>query len=246
MSLGPEVSGGGGTASASKDATGFFPTLKKNFRNHFVAGLLVIVPLWLTFLVLRFMVRMMDRALLILPDRWHPQHLIGFHVPGAGVVLTVFLVLVVGFTARNLVGRRLVAAVDTLFERTPLVRKVYAAFKQFTLTVLGGTQEHFHRAVVVEYPREGIYTIGFVTNRLPAGRLERGRAGRYIAVFLPTTPNPTSGWVSLFPEADVMPLDMSVEDAFKIVISGGVVMPADNTAVRALTEPVGAPAQPTE
>jgi len=203
----------------------FWQSLKNDFRRLFIAGLLVFLPVWLTFLVMRFVVRLTDSALLILPQPLRPEALLGFHIPGLGIILTVFIILVVGFIARNFLGRRLMTFGESLIESIPLVRNVYSGLRQFTYAILGGNKDQFQHAVLLEYPRKGIWSIGFVTNRTNGTVMTNYAPKDSICIFIPTTPNPTSGWFLIIPESDTIRLDMSVEEAFKILISGGVVLP---------------------
>jgi uncharacterized membrane protein len=203
----------------------FWQSLKSDFRRLFIAGLLVFLPVWLTFLIMRFLIKMTDSALLILPPQWRPEDLFGFHIPGIGIILTVFIILVVGFFARNFLGRRLMNFGESLIESIPLVRNVYSGLRQFTYAILGGKDDQFQHAILLEYPRRGIWTIGFVTNSTDASIMASYVPKDSLCVFIPTTPNPTSGWFLIIPESDTIRLDMSVEEAFKILISGGVVLP---------------------
>ncbi len=203
----------------------FWQYLRDDFRRLFVAGLLVFVPFWLTILIMRFLVNMTDSAILILPKRLHPESILGFHLPGLGIILTVFVILVVGFFARNFMGRRLMNLGESIIEKIPLVRNVYSGLRQFTYAILGGNKEQFQHAVLIEYPRKRIWSIGFVTNETDGSVLAGNVPGGSLCVFIPTTPNPTSGWFLIVPESDTIRLNMSVEAAFKILISGGVVLP---------------------
>lgn len=210
--------------SAKKHVTAFGQAVRKDFRSLFLTGLLVIIPLWVTYLTIRFLIGIADDAVLFLPSGLRPENLLGFHIPGTGLVVAIFIILVAGFVARNVLGKRLVAWGEQIISKIPLVRSVYSAIKKFTYTILGN-QQNFQRAVVIEYPRKGSWTIGFVTNKVERHQLAAEFPEDMLAVFVTTTPNPTSGWVVFVPERDCIPLDMTVEEAFKVVVSGGVVMP---------------------
>ncbi|MCC6159817.1 MAG: DUF502 domain-containing protein [Deltaproteobacteria bacterium] len=210
--------------SAKKQVAEFGQAVRKDFRSLFLTGLLVIIPLWVTYLTIRFLIGIADDAVLILPPGLRPENLLGFHIPGSGLVVAILIILVAGFVARNVLGKKLVKWGEDVIARIPLVRSVYSAIKKFTYTILGNNQ-NFQRAVIIEYPRTGAWTIGFVTNRAEKSQLSADFPEDMLAVFVTTTPNPTSGWVVFVPERDCIPLEMTVEEAFKIVVSGGVVMP---------------------
>lgn len=194
------------------------------FRRHLVAGLLVWVPLGITLLIIGFLIDLMDRSLLVLPAAWHPDALFGFHVPGLGALLLLVVVVGTGMAVTNLLGRSTVAYGEQLVARIPVVRTIYSAAKQLTETLFSGTGKSFRRVVMVEYPRTGCWTLGFVT---ADGMEEASRkAGRMlINVFVPTTPNPTSGFFLMFPHDHVIELDISVDAGIKLIISAGAVVP---------------------
>ena len=193
-------------------------------RRWFVAGLLVWLPLVVTLWVLRLLVGFLDRSLLLLPEAWRPEALFGFHIPGLGIILSVLLVLVTGFFAANFFGRRLVALGEALLDRIPLLRTIYSGVKQLTETVLSDSKTSFRKVLLVEYPRRECWTLAFQTGA-PVGEVQDRTAQEVMTVFVPTAPNPTSGFVILVPEKDVIELDMSVEDGLRMVISLGVVTP---------------------
>lgn len=193
-------------------------------RRYLIAGLLVWLPLGVTVLVVKVLVDLMDRTLLLLPPDYRPDALLGFHVPGLGVVLSVVVVLTTGMLVANLLGRRLVGLWESLLSRIPLVRSVYTGAKQVAETLFAGDGQSFRRVLLVEYPRKGIWSLAFQTG---TGTEETvARTGQeLVTVFVPTTPNPTSGFIILVPRAEVQFLDMSVDDALKLIISLGVVKP---------------------
>jgi len=216
--------------TSGKKTKGFLRSIRSDFKKLFVTGLLVIIPVWLTFLIIKFLLGLMDNALVILPVRLRPETHLGFQIPGLGLILTIFIILIVGFFARNFLGRRIVRYMELLLERTPLVRKIYSAVKQFTYALLGDKKDQFQRAVMIEYPRKGIWSIAFVTNRMTSPVLAKHLPETSLCLFIPTTPNPTSGWFLILPESETIPLDTTIEDAFKVIISGGVVLPTETGA----------------
>jgi uncharacterized membrane protein len=198
------------------------PRLK--IRRYLAAGLLVWVPLLVTFLALRFLINLMDRSLLLVPAPLRPENLLGFHIPGLGVILTFVLLFATGALAANFFGKRLIEGWERILARIPLVSWVYSGVKQVAETLLSPQAEAFRKVLLLEYPRAGIWSIGFQT----AATLDEVQARtekEVICVFVPTTPNPTSGFIMLVPREDVTELDMSVDEALRMVISLGVVVP---------------------
>lgn len=195
-----------------------------HLRRYLIAGLLVWVPLGVTLLVVKLLVGFMDQTLLLLPPALRPEALVGFHIPGLGVALSILIVLLTGMVAANLVGRRLVGAWEALLQRIPLVRSIYAGVKQVVETLFVSGGESFRKVLLVEYPRRGLWTLAFQTG---AGISEaRDKTGEeMVNVFIPTTPNPTSGIFLVVPRREVVELSMSVDDGLKLIISGGVVVP---------------------
>lgn len=193
-------------------------------QRYLVAGLLVWVPAGITFLILKLFVDLMDRTLVLLPAAYRPENLLGFRIPGLGILLTAAIVFITGMLAANLVGRRLLKVWDGILHRIPMVRSIYGGAKNFTEVLLGDTGQSFKRVVMVEWPRKEIYSIGFLTGA--SAEEARYRTGEdMVSVFIPTTPNPTSGFVFLVPRKDIVELDMDVEAAIKLIVSLGVVMP---------------------
>jgi uncharacterized membrane protein len=197
---------------------------KLRIRRYLAAGLLVWVPLLVTFLTLRFLVNLMDQSLHLVPSPLRPENLIGFRIPGLGVILTFVLLFSTGALAANFFGKRLIEGWERLVSRIPLVSWVYGGVKQVAETLLSPQAQAFRKVLLVEYPRAGIWSIGFQTS----GALHEVQARtekEVIGVFVPTTPNPTSGFIMLIPKADVIELDMTVDEAFRMIISLGVVVP---------------------
>ncbi|MFO8153245.1 DUF502 domain-containing protein [Thioalkalivibrio sp.] len=195
-----------------------------HLRRYLIAGLLVWVPLIVTGLIIKLLVDMLDFTMLLLPPSWRPEAVLGFSVPGIGVVVAIVIVLITGLIAANFVGRKLFDIGDAIVDRIPLVRSIYSAVKQVVHTVLDDGAESFKRVLMVQYPRKGLWTLGFQTG-LGVGEVQQRIEHDVITVFIPTTPNPTSGFVIMVPREDAVELDMSVEDGLKFVMSLGVVVP---------------------
>ena len=192
-------------------------------RRYLVAGLLVWVPVGVTLLIVGFLVDLMDQTLLLLPVSLQPEKLLGFRIPGLGLVLTAVVVFVTGFIVTNLFGMRIVNIGERLLQRIPLVRSIYASVKQVTQSLFSSGKS-FRKVVLVEYPRKGMWSLAFQTGA-GAGEISH-KTGKNIAnVFIPTTPNPTSGFFLMVPHEDVIELDMSVDDGLKMLLSVGVVIP---------------------
>ena len=194
-------------------------------RKWFLTGLLVIVPVAITFLVLAWIVGLFDQTLQILPIAWHPARLLGMHIPGFGVILTLGILLVVGATASNFVGKKLVQWGDAVVTRIPVVRSIYSSVKQVSDTLFSENGNAFRKAVLIQWPREGIWTVAFVTGT-PGGDVATYLRDDYLSVYVPTTPNPTGGYFVMLRKSDCVELNMSVDEALKYVVSMGVVVPA--------------------
>jgi uncharacterized membrane protein len=199
--------------------------VKTTIRQIFLAGLAVVVPVGVTLYVLVFLVRLMDDLLLVIPRPWHPDTLLGIHIPGLGIIFTALFVFLCGLAVRSWLGRRLVRLGERLLQRIPFVRGVYRASKQVSDSFIQEKGQGFRRVVLVEFPRPGVYAVGFVTGS-SSGEV-RERTGGAVSVFMPTAPNPTSGYIIMVPEKDLVPLQMTVEQAFTLVLSGGIVAPPE-------------------
>ncbi len=196
----------------------------KGIRGYLVTGLLVWLPIWATLAVIRFIVRLMDNSMSMLPTAYHPDILLGVHVPGVGIVVSVFVVLGTGIFATNFIGKRIVYIAENLVGRIPLVRTIYNAVKQVAETIFADNSNSFRKVVLIEYPRKGIWSIGFLTGS-GVSEIDRKTGNKNLVVFVPTTPNPTSGFIMAVPKSDIVELNMSVDEALKMVISLGVVQP---------------------
>ncbi len=193
-------------------------------RKYFVTGLLILVPLAITLWVLNLVISTMDQSLLLLPERWRPATLIGFHIPGLGTILTLLFVFLTGLLTRNIIGKQIVHVWEMLLTRIPIVSSIYSSVKQVSDTLFSSSGNAFRKAVLVQYPRQGSWTIAFLTG-VPGGDVRNHLVGDYVSVYVPTTPNPTSGFFLMMPRADVVELDMSVDEALKYIVSMGVVAP---------------------
>ncbi len=197
----------------------------KHLRRYLVAGLLVWIPLGVTIFILRVLIGLMDRTLLLIPLQYRPEEWLGFTVPGLGLILTLLVLLVTGLLAANIVGRSMVGLWESLLDRIPVVRSVYSAAKNFAEIVFSDSGQSFKKVLLIEYPRKGIYSLAFQT-ATNLGEVQ-GRTGEeMICTFVPTTPNPTSGYIIILPKKDIIELDMEIDEALKMIISLGVVVPA--------------------
>lgn len=193
-------------------------------RKYFITGLLVLVPLAITLWVLSLIINTMDQSLMLLPERWQPAALFGFNVPGAGTLLTLLVIFLTGLLARNIIGKQVGRVWERMVKRIPIVNSIYSSVKQVSDTLFSSTGHAFRKAVLIEYPRQGTWTIAFQTG-VPGGDVRNHLSGDFISVYVPTTPNPTSGFFIMLPRADAIELDMSVDAALKYIVSMGVVAP---------------------
>jgi len=193
-------------------------------KRYFITGLLIWVPLAITAWVLVLIVGTMDQSLLLLPEAIHPRNLLGFDIPGVGAIMTLMVILLTGLLAANFIGQRLVSWWERLLARIPVVNSIYNSVKQVSDTLFSSSGNAFRKALLIEYPRRGTWTIAFLTGT-PGGEVLRHLDGEHVSVYVPTTPNPTSGFFLMLPKADVIELEMSVDTALKYVISMGVVAP---------------------
>jgi uncharacterized membrane protein len=194
------------------------------FRRYIMAGLLVWLPLGVTILVIKMLVDLMDRSLLLLPERYQPEQLLGMHVPGLGIIVAVVVVLSTGIIVANLFGRKLVEGWESLLARIPLVRSVYSAVKQIAETMFSSSGQSFRKVLLVEYPRKGLWTLAFQTGT-DTGEAQCKTGREVINIYVPTTPNPTSGFFIMVPKEEVVELDMSVDEGLRMIISMGSVVP---------------------
>lgn len=199
--------------------------VREVLQRYFLAGLLVFLPVVITLWFLGWVIALMDGLLDVLPSRLHPNAYLPFAIPGLGAVITVALILFLGFLTKGVATRRFLAAWDRLFVQIPIFRGVYTAVQKLVQTFLGQSQAN-RQVVMIEYPRKGIYAVGFAMGRA-WHELEKKNEAPLVNVFVPTTPNPTSGFYLLVPTHEVSPLNMSMEEALKLITSGGLITPDD-------------------
>jgi len=193
-------------------------------KKYLITGLLIWIPLAITLWVLELIVGTMDQSLLLLPPRYQPEVLFGYRIPGLGALLTVIVVFVTGVLASNILGQRLLLFWEYVLGRIPVVKTIYNGVKQVSDTIFAPGGQAFRKALLVQYPRQGSWTIAFLTGQ-PGGDAANYLRGDFVSVYVPTTPNPTSGFFLMMPRTDVIELQMSVDEALKYVISMGVVQP---------------------
>ena len=219
--------------------------LKTPIRRYFITGLLVWVPIVITVWVLSILVGTMDQTLLLLPPVLRPEHWLGVYVPGMGVILTLLVVFLTGLLTTNILGQRLVRFWESLLARIPVVNSIYNGVKQVSDTLFSPSGQAFRKALLVQWPSPGMWTIAFMTGA-PGGDVVNHLRGDYISIYVPTTPNPTGGYFVMMPRESVIELDMSVDEALKYIISMGVVAPGavvvNGTVARIPQGPTG----PTE
>jgi uncharacterized membrane protein len=207
-----------------------------SLRRYLVAGVLVWLPILATLWVITFIVGLMDSILTWLPQSYQPEALIGFRLPGFGIVIALVVLLVTGLIVSNLIGRRLVQYWDGVIRRIPLVRSIHGGVKSFAESVFS-TSNSFRKVVMIQYPRAGVWSIGFITAEDVAE--VRAKTGvPHCCVYIPTTPNPTAGFIIMVPVAEVVELQMTVDAAMKMVITCGVVMPPAPPALKAVSRDI--------
>lgn len=206
-------------------------------RKYFITGLLILVPLAITAWVLNLVISTMDQSLLFVPMRWQPRTLFGFDIPGLGTLLTVVIVFLTGLLTNNLVGNYVLRLWEQLLKRIPLVNSLYSSVKQVSDTLLSSSGNAFRKAVLIPYPHQHSYTIAFLTGT-PGGDVKNHLVGDFVSVYVPTTPNPTSGFFLMMARKDVVELDMTVDAALKYIVSMGVVAPEDVPQAIALPDSI--------
>ncbi len=200
------------------------PLVMAKFRKWLFSGLLVLAPLIITLWVLEWVVSTLDMTLQILPRVWQPDQLFGLHIPGLGVIFAFVVVLSIGALASNIIGNKLVTWWHALLHRIPVVRSIYSGVKQVSDTLFSEKGNAFRKALLIQWPREGMWTIGFLTG-VPGGDFAAHFEGEYLSVYVPTTPNPTGGYFVMLKKSDCIELEMSVDEALTYVISMGVIVP---------------------
>ena len=196
-------------------------------KKYFITGLLIWIPLVITIWVLKLVVDTLDQSLLLLPERWRTESFLGMHIPGMGVILTLVIVFVTGVFATNFFGAQLVRLWYGILQRIPVVNSIYSSVKQISDTLFSSSGQAFRKALLVQWPREGMWTIAFLTGT-PGGDVVNHLPGDFVSVYVPTTPNPTGGYFVMVARKDVIELDMTVDAALKYIISMGVVAPGQS------------------
>ena len=201
-----------------------------NVKKYFITGLLIWIPLAITFTVLSWFVKLLDGWIMPwLPEHLQPQTILGFNLPGLGVILCVFILFATGVIGANVLGQRLVRLWESLLARIPVVKSIYYSVKQVSDTLFSSNGQAFRKALLVQYPREGLWTIAFLTGA-PGDDIAQHLSGDHVSVYVPTTPNPTSGFFLMLPATEIIELDISVDEALKYIISMGVVAPPSRTS----------------
>jgi uncharacterized membrane protein len=201
--------------------------IRKIVRKYLLAGLLALIPLFLTVWVFLSLMTLTDKMLGLIPRAYRPEQLIGFPIPGLGLIFSLVIIFLIGALIANVIGRSLLHTGERILKNIPLLRWFYFSSKQLLEAIFVQGHDSFRRAILVEYPRKGIYSIGFVTGEA-RGQLDDNISGAAYTVFVPTTPNPTSGYLIVVPETEAIPLNWSVDEAFRIIISAGVLMPGED------------------
>jgi uncharacterized membrane protein len=199
-------------------------TLMARLRRYFFTGLVIWIPLGVTIFIIQLFIGYMDRLVTVFPHSWQPAQLVGFNIPGLGVVLVVVLLLATGFLASNYLGRILLSLGNELLEHIPLVRSIYTTAKQISDTMFSNTGRSFRKVVLIRYPNRDTWSLAFQTGE-SLGELNAKLPEHMLSVFVPTTPNPTSGFLLMVPQDDMIELEMSVDEALKMFISLGVIVP---------------------
>jgi len=197
----------------------------KFIKRYLIAGLLVWIPLWATIAVIKFVIDLLDNSVALIPKSLQPLNLLGFNIPGLGVILTIVLLLLTGLVATNFLGEKLVVLGERIMQKIPLVGSIYQAVKQVMETIFSTNSQSFRKVLMIEYPRKGLWSIAFQTSKATHLTDQLEDDEEKMAVFVPTTPNPTSGFLILLDKKEVVELDMSIDDALKMVISLGVMQP---------------------
>jgi uncharacterized membrane protein len=190
------------------------------FKKYFISGLLIWIPILVTIFVLKFILDFLDNILSVLPEAYHPENLLNIHIPGFGVVIALLIIFLTGVLLTNMFGQHLITSIEHLLQKVPMVRSLYSGTKQILQTLVSSNGKSFRKVVLLEYPREGIWSMGFLAG---SGHTEvTQKCGKpMLSVFIPTTPNPTSGFLVMVPQEAVTELDIPVEDALKFIISLG-------------------------
>jgi uncharacterized membrane protein len=201
--------------------------MRKKIKSILLTGFIAMIPVGVTLYIIAFLIRTMDKLVKVIPHRFQPDELLGFHIPGLGIIITLILIFIIGLITKSYLGRKAVTLGEWIVDKIPFVSGIYRGVKQLVDAIFSDKHKSFRKAVLIEYPRKGLYSIAFVTGD-SQGEVQEKTVGKHINLFVPTTPNPTSGFYIMIPENDVIPLDMSVEEAFSLIISGGIISPDNN------------------
>lgn len=199
---------------------------------------MVWVPILVTFVILRFIVDLLDQTMDLLPNAYQPEQLIGVHLPGLGVILSLILLLATGIVATNYFGQHLFRWSESVLEKIPLVRSIYNASKQVMSAIFATNSQAFRKVLLVQYPREGLWSLAFQTGVSSSRFSQHTGVDEMVSIFVPTTPNPTSGFLMMIPKSDVIELNMSIEEALKFIISLGVMQPPSSAAFDVVKQPL--------
>lgn len=200
-------------------------SLRHSLKSYFIAGLLVWLPIVVTLFVIRFIVDLLDSSLKLLPHTYQPEQLFGFQLPGMGLLLSVAIVLCTGILVTNFLGHKFIVLWDAIVSRIPLVSSIYNASKQVATSLFSKDGQSFKKVYLIEYPRKGIWSIAFQSGGTTT-EIQTHVGEEMLTLFVPTTPNPTSGFLMLLPKKDAIELKMTVDQALKLVISLGVMQPS--------------------
>jgi uncharacterized membrane protein len=197
---------------------------RKSLKDYFFAGLIIIIPGYISFYILMTIIKKMDSIIGLIPPKYHPETYLHFEIPGLGAIITFLLIFLIGVIFTNIVGKKLLSFIENrIFKKIPFIGPIYRGTKQIIETIFSDNKKSFKEVALIEYPKENSYALAFITGYLEKGEINKNtKSERSIAVFVPTTPNPTSGFLLILPEKKVKKIDISVETAFKIIISGGV------------------------
>lgn len=196
----------------------------KSIRSYLLAGLIVWLPILVTFVILRFIIDLLDSTIALLPASYHPEHLFGMKIPGLGVVFSLALLIITGVIATNIIGQRLFGWGESILARIPLVRSIYNATKQVMQAIFASNSQAFRKVLLIEYPRKDSWSLAFLTGN-PGEKLFTHTKEEMVSVFVPTTPNPTAGFLMMVPKKDTIEIGMSIDEALKYIISLGVMQP---------------------
>lgn len=194
----------------------------KKIRSYLLAGLGVWIPIIVTFVIVRFMVQLLDDTIALLPEPYQPQQLFGMNIPGLGVLMSLIILLFTGLFATNFLGQKLVKWSEALLNKIPFVRSIYTATKQVIQTIFSSNSNSFRQVLLVEYPREGLWSLAFQTGSVSPDIQNLITNEEMVSIFIPTTPNPTGGFFMMVPKSKTIPIPISIDEAFKMIISLGV------------------------